>query len=128
MTDDLVITSKHLLDELNINNDGDGRADHPLQADFCQRLRDIFNEFINSNDGDESYSTYRTKMQQLIDEVLLALAAIRSTSVDVALIRTQPSLDTTSSIMDSSIHMLIVKLMRNNLVCLNARVILGGSW
>jgi hypothetical protein len=47
-----------------------GRADHPLQADFFQRLCEIFNEFINSNDGDESDSTYRTKMQQLIDDVL----------------------------------------------------------
>ena len=70
ITDDLVITAKHLLDELNVYNDGDGRADHPLQAYFCQRLRDIFNEFIYSNDGDESGSTYRTKMQQLIDDVL----------------------------------------------------------
>jgi hypothetical protein len=70
MTDDLVITAKHLLDELNVYNDGDGRADHPLQAYFCQRLRDIFNEFIYSNDGDESGSTYRRKMQQLIDDVL----------------------------------------------------------
>ena len=69
MTDDLVITAKHLLDELNVYNDGDGRADHPLQADFFQRLRDIFNEFINSNDGDKSDSTHRTKMQQLIDDV-----------------------------------------------------------
>ena len=70
MTDDLVITANHLLDELNIYNDGDGRADHPLQADFVQRLRDIFNEFINSNDGDKSDSTYQMKMQQLIDNVL----------------------------------------------------------
>ena len=68
MTDDLVITAKHLLDELNVYNDRDGRADHPLQADFFQRLRGIFNEFINSNDGDKSDSTYQTKMQQLIDD------------------------------------------------------------
>jgi hypothetical protein len=53
MTDNLVITAKNLLDELNVYNDGDVRADHPLQADFFQRLRDIFNEFINSNDGDK---------------------------------------------------------------------------
>jgi hypothetical protein len=70
MTDDLVITAKRLLDELNVYNDGVGRADHPLQADFFQRLHKIFNKFINSNDGDESDSTYRTKMQQLIDDVL----------------------------------------------------------
>jgi hypothetical protein len=68
MTDKLVITAKHLLDELNNYNDGDGRAEHPLQADFCQRHRDIFNNFINSNDGDKSDSTYQTKMQQLIDD------------------------------------------------------------
>jgi hypothetical protein len=34
MKDDLVITAKHLLDELNVYNDGGGRANHPLQADF----------------------------------------------------------------------------------------------
>ena len=34
MTEDLVITAKHLLDELSVYNEGDGRADHPLQADF----------------------------------------------------------------------------------------------
>jgi hypothetical protein len=34
MTDNLVILAKHLLAELNIYNDGDGRADHPFQADF----------------------------------------------------------------------------------------------
>ena len=30
----------------------------------------FINEFINSNDGDESDSTYQMKMQQLIDDVL----------------------------------------------------------
>ena len=73
MTDDLVIviTVKHLLGELNVYNVGDGRADHSLQADFFKDSVIFFiNEFINSNDGNESDSTYRTKMQQLIDDVL----------------------------------------------------------
>jgi hypothetical protein len=67
MTDNLVITAKHILDELNVNNDGDGRADHPLQANCRQQVRDMLNKFIDNNDGDDADSTYRTKMLQLID-------------------------------------------------------------
>jgi hypothetical protein len=70
MTDNLVSTAMHLLDELNVNNDEDGRADHPLQADCCQQLRDILNKFIDNNDGDNADSTYQMKMMQLIDDVL----------------------------------------------------------
>jgi hypothetical protein len=59
--DDLVITVKHLMDELKVSNDGDGRTrtDHPWQADFCQKLHDIINELINNNDGDDADSTYQ---------------------------------------------------------------------
>jgi hypothetical protein len=77
MMDDLVITAKHLLDELNVINDGDGRADHPLQADCCQQLHDILNEFIDNNDGDNADSTYRAKMLQLIDVVLSYKPSLR---------------------------------------------------
>jgi hypothetical protein len=46
MTVNLVITAKHLLDELNIIDDKDGRTDHPWQAESCQQLCHILDEFI----------------------------------------------------------------------------------
>ncbi len=69
MMDDLVVTVKHLLDELNVSNDVCGRSNHLFQAESWQGLRDILNEYIN-NDGENADSTYQTKLQQLIDNVL----------------------------------------------------------
>jgi hypothetical protein len=37
---------KHLLDELNISNNGCGRTDHLFQAKSQQELRGILNEYI----------------------------------------------------------------------------------
>ena len=67
--DDLVVTAKHLLDELNVSNDACSRTDHLFQAESRQALHDILDEYIN-NDGEDADSTYRTKLQQLIDNVL----------------------------------------------------------
>ena len=50
--DDLVVTAKHLLDELNVSNDACSRTDHLFQAESRQALHDILDEYIN-NDGKE---------------------------------------------------------------------------
>ncbi len=60
--DDLLVTVKHLLDELNVRNDVCSRSDHLFQAESRQGLRDILNEYIN-NDGEDADSTYQ--LQQL---------------------------------------------------------------
>ncbi len=67
--DDLVVTAKHLLDELNVSNDACSRTNHLFQAESRQAFHDILDEYIN-NDGEDADSTYRTKLQQLIDNVL----------------------------------------------------------
>ena len=67
--DDLIVTAKHLLDELNVSNDACSRTDHLFQAESRQALHDILDEYIN-NDGEDADSTYRAKLQQLIDNVL----------------------------------------------------------
>ena len=67
---DLLITVKHLiLVEFNINNDGWGMSDQPLQAECWDELCSILNEFLD-NDKDDADLTYKKKMQQLIDRVL----------------------------------------------------------
>jgi len=67
--DDLIVTAKHLLDELNVSNDERSRTDHLFQVESRQALHDILDEYINNN-GEDTDSTYRTKLQQLIDNVL----------------------------------------------------------
>ena len=69
--DDLIVTAKHLLYEFNVSNDTCSRTDHLFQVESRHRqaLHDILNEYIN-NDGEDADSTHRTKLQQLIDNVL----------------------------------------------------------
>ncbi len=69
MMDDLVVTVKHLLEEINVSNDACGRTDHLFQAESQHGLRYILNEYIN-NDGEDTHLTYLTKLHQLIDNVL----------------------------------------------------------
>ncbi len=66
--EDLVVTLKHLLDEVNISNYGCGRTDHLFQAESWQELSGILNEYIGNN-GEDADSTYQTKMLQLIANV-----------------------------------------------------------
>ena len=47
--DELVVAVKHLLDELNVNNDVCCRTDHLFQAEDRQGLCDILNEYINND-------------------------------------------------------------------------------
>ena len=69
MMDDFVVTVKHLLDELNVNYDACCGTDHLFQAESRHGLRDILSEYIN-NDREDADSTYRTKLQQLIDNLM----------------------------------------------------------
>ncbi len=52
MMDDLLATVMHLLDELNVSNDAFRSANHLLQAESQQGLRDILNKYINNNRED----------------------------------------------------------------------------
>ncbi len=67
---DLVVTVKHLLDELNISNDGRSRTDHLFQAESLQELRGILNGYINYDMGDTD-STNQRKMLVLIDSFFI---------------------------------------------------------
>ena len=49
----------HPLQPINASNDRYSRTAHPWQAEFCQQLGDILNEFINNNNGYYADSTYQ---------------------------------------------------------------------
>ena len=68
--DDLVVTVKHLLDELHVNKETCCRTNHLFQAESRQGLRDILENININNDMGDTDSTYQTTLWQLIDNVL----------------------------------------------------------